>query len=51
MRTKELIRYTILADGWSLYEDEDKVEINKVVKELREEGFEGEVQIVKEIIK
>ena len=28
-----------------------KPELVKVVKELREEGFEGEVQIVKEIIK
>mgnify|MGYP003125831187 FL=1 len=51
MRTKELINYSIFADGELLYEDSDKIEINKVVKELREEGFEGEVQIVKEIIK
>ena len=51
MRTKELINYSIFADGWLLYQDFDKVEINKVVKELREEGFEGEIQIVKEIIK
>lgn len=51
MRIKELINYSIFADGELIFEDFDKIEINKVVRELRKEGFEGVVQIVKEIIK
>ena len=47
----QLIIYTILADDYPVYEDEDKREVNKVAKELRAEGFEGEIEIKKEVLK
>ena len=51
MRNVQLIIYTILADDYPIYEGEDKREVNKVAKELREEGFEGEIEVMKEVLK
>lgn len=45
-----MIWYTILCDNENVYEDEDKREINKVVKELKDNGFNGEIKILEEKI-
>lgn len=45
------IIYTILADNYEVYEDMDKREINKVVKQLKNDGYNGKIKVLKEVLR
>ena len=45
------IIYTILADNYEVYEDIDKKEINKVVRELKNDGYNGKIEVLKEVLR
>ena len=45
------IIYTILADNYEVYEDIDKREINKVVRELKNDGYNGKIEVLKEVLR